>query len=652
MLAAPLYPTSSFSPLKPGEETQLKPTKDLEAFNALLPPIEFIEGSSTGSIFDEANYTPINASPRSKNEKLPPQSPSPGKNVAVLSPSVKKTRTKGVGGSTDQKSLYTGPIDTTWPPKSRVGRGFNNTGNTCFLNSALQCLLHTAPLVRILSDHRKEICRVKNSFCMICALRQTMVDSQTKFTSTPPYLIITKLQLIAKHMRRGRQEDSHEFLRYAIDALQKSCLYGYPPKLDPKLAETTWVHQIFGGRLRSRVTCGECDYNSDTLDRILDLSIDIFGVNSVRDALRKFVAVDHLKGANKYKCEKCKKPVLAEKQFTIHEAPMVLTIHLKRFSPMGRKIGHPLRYDERLPLQPYMSEGTFGPSYSLFGVICHAGGGPNSGHYYAYVKDGQGGWHEMNDESVTPTNGPPLSLKNAYVLFYLRDKGQALESAISSAREPSKGGLVAGMKKRKLPHEADEDTGVRTSPVASRPATPAKFIGPLLPSPDIPSPSKKRKAGDSQDPQAEALRKKIEAVTERTKEVKEEQVKKAPAPASAFQSLSQYAEDDDDGDEGEAPSQEEIEKAKEKLPVPVVASAIPTSNFYGGGSGNATPFKNKSNFQQPGPLKRDRPEGAGVFRKKKSFASSPFDRLSGGNINNLQRAGVQQYGKKKRRPII
>jgi hypothetical protein len=28
-------------------------------------------------------------------------------------------------------------------------------------------------------------------------------------------------------MRRGRQEDSHEFLRYAIDALQKSCLAGH-----------------------------------------------------------------------------------------------------------------------------------------------------------------------------------------------------------------------------------------------------------------------------------------------------------------------------------------------------------------------------------------------------------------------------------------
>ena len=33
---------------------------------------------------------------------------------------------------------------------------------------------------------------------------------------------------IAKTMRKGRQEDSHEFLRYAVDALQKSCLAGHP----------------------------------------------------------------------------------------------------------------------------------------------------------------------------------------------------------------------------------------------------------------------------------------------------------------------------------------------------------------------------------------------------------------------------------------
>jgi ubiquitin carboxyl-terminal hydrolase 36/42 len=75
-------------------------------------------------------------------------------------------------------------------------------------------------------------------------------------------------------------------------------------KLDPKLAETTWVHKIFGGRLRSRVTCHSCGYNSDTFDRILDLSLDILRSDSLKNALRKFVAIDYLKGADKYKCEK------------------------------------------------------------------------------------------------------------------------------------------------------------------------------------------------------------------------------------------------------------------------------------------------------------------------------------------------------------
>jgi ubiquitin carboxyl-terminal hydrolase 36/42 len=75
-------------------------------------------------------------------------------------------------------------------------------------------------------------------------------------------------------------------------------------KLDHKIAETTWVHKIFGGRLRSRVTCHECEHNSDTFDSILDLSLDIFGVSGLRDALRKFVAIDHLRGEDKYKCEK------------------------------------------------------------------------------------------------------------------------------------------------------------------------------------------------------------------------------------------------------------------------------------------------------------------------------------------------------------
>ncbi|KAA1466586.1 cysteine proteinase, partial [Dentipellis sp. KUC8613] len=326
--------------------------------------------------------------------------------------------------TTKDRSLYSGPIDLTWPTGITIGAGLYNSGNTCFLNSALQCLLHTPPLLQVLLRHNTEgdMCRVKNSFCMACSMRDVMLSSHKRkqHSAFAPYEITNKLTAIAKHMRRGRQEDSHEFLRYAIDALQKSCLAGLPPKLDSKLAETTWVHKIFGGKLRSRVTCHSCKHNSDTFDSILDLSVDIHGQSSLKDALRNFVAIDYLKGADKYKCEKCKQKVVAEKRFTVHEAPMVLTVHLKRFSPLGRKIGHPVRYDERLSLGPYMSKGSYGPSYSLYGVISHAGGGPNSGHYYAYVKSGKGQWYEMNDDSVTRCQGAPLDKKNAYILFYIR----------------------------------------------------------------------------------------------------------------------------------------------------------------------------------------------------------------------------------------
>ena len=93
---------------------------------------------------------------------------------------------------------------------------------------------------------------------------------------------------------------------------------------------------------------------------------------------------------------------------------------------MGRKIAIPIRYDERISLEPFMSEGSYGPTYTLYGVISHAGSGPNSGHYYAHVKGANGKWYEMNDDCVTPQCGAPTSLKNAYILFYILEKGQTL----------------------------------------------------------------------------------------------------------------------------------------------------------------------------------------------------------------------------------
>ncbi|THH30702.1 hypothetical protein EUX98_g3506 [Antrodiella citrinella] len=533
MIATQLYPAPTFSENRDRDAAQYLPAKDVESFNKLLPPpIEFVEGSSSGTLaIGDGKYQPINGSPTtvSKNdnssETRPPQlSSTPS--AAPQAPSA------------PAKSLWTHPIETSWPSSASMGCGLNNTGNTCFLNSALQCLIHTPPLVRVLNSHQGDQCRVKKgTFCMSCALRNVMRECFSRTASTTPYQITSKLSEIAKYMRRGRQEDSHEFLRYAIDALQKSCLAGLQ-KPDHKLAVTTWVHKIFGGKLRSRVACKSCGYNSDTFDDMLDLSVDIYGVDSLQKALRKFVAVDHLKGADKYKCDKCKKHVSADKSFTVHEAPVVLGIHLKRFSPMGRKMANLVRYDDQLTLQPVMSEGQFGPTYSLYGVISHAGGGPNSGHYYAHIKNAHGQWFEMNDESVTRLSGAPTSMKNAYILFYIQNKGSKLEAAVSTpiftSKKPlatpptpplSRTGLVAGMKKRKVEQDEQEKT--------SKP-----FIGPRRP--DSPPETKKLKPSLA-DPQAQLLKQKIASASQRSPT--------KASPTKALLSLSQYQDDDDDDDD-------------------------------------------------------------------------------------------------------
>ncbi|KAI0089063.1 hypothetical protein BDY19DRAFT_905998 [Irpex rosettiformis] len=641
---------------------QYRPAKDLEAFNSLLPPpIEFVEGSSSGTLaVVEGKYKPINESGSGAPKSGKTESSESRRNSQAESDKPSSSSTSGV------KQLYDHPIETSWPSNAVKGCGLVNTGNTCFLNSALQCLLHTPPLINVLLRHGKEDkCASKGAFCMSCSMRELMISCYKAKRPVMPYAITSKLQHIAKHLRKGRQEDSHEFLRYAIDAMQKSCLTGYPPKIDHKLAETTWVHKIFGGRLRSRVSCLSCGYNSDTFDSILDLSVDIYNVQTLRDALRKFVTVDHLKGADKYKCEKCKKHVTADKQFTIHEAPAALTVHLKRFTPMGRKMAHPIRYDERISLQPYMSQGQHGPMYTLYGVICHAGGGPNSGHYYAFVKDANGKWYEMNDESVTPVHKSPLDIKNAYILFYLRDKGQTLDAAISlntSGPKASKTGVAASMKRRKIVESDDEDDD------DSRPsATPTKdrFIGPLLPSPSEASEPRP-------DPQAEKLKRKI---AERQTVNAISPVK----PSAALQSLSQYADEDDSSEDvGEKvedksdPSQKtdgpllplsstSASPAVSKLPAAPPVSPISTSSFYAptskhSGEDNSRKRKSLVDDDDDDSLGRyartplTHPTSSSPRARKdkapgerRLITTNPYNRMfSGRNGNNLP----AQYGKR------
>ncbi|KAG9096275.1 hypothetical protein FRC06_008844 [Ceratobasidium sp. 370] len=431
-VASPPPPPSQFDHDLPGSPVfgPLKPTNGALNNNLdelLKHPLEFKQGCLTPTSgvltagIAEGKYKPINDGPVSEDEEdelIVEQPPAP------ISPSPTK------------EALFSGPLGMDWPEGIARHPGFNNLGNTCFLNSVLQCLLHTPPLLRVLLNHK----HIKIPFCTVCLLRD-LARSSFAAGKRNTGMVLENLNKIAKGMRRGRQEDAHEFLRYTVDALQRSALaihsstsaaHPNPAKIPPSLAETSWVHAIFGGRLRSRVSCRTCGHCSDTFDSILDLSVDIARADTLARALAQFVKSDVLSGEDAYRCEKCKKPVTAEKFMAIHEAPACLTIHLKRFRPDGRKNALSISYPEVLDIQQYMSEGQMSKKYVLYGVIHHLGSGPNSGHYTAHVKGADGRWTMMDDELVTPCSRPPVNHRNAYVLFYIQtDKALPTPTSIA-----------------------------------------------------------------------------------------------------------------------------------------------------------------------------------------------------------------------------
>ncbi|XP_015359589.1 ubiquitin carboxyl-terminal hydrolase 36 isoform X1 [Marmota marmota marmota] len=370
-----------------------------------------------------------------------------------------------------QKVLFpTERLSLRWERVFRVGAGLHNLGNTCFLNSTIQCLTYTPPLANyLLSKEHARNCH-HGSFCMLCVMQNHIVQAfANSGNAIKPISFIRDLKKIARHFRFGNQEDAHEFLRYTIDAMQKACLNGCA-KLDRQTQATTLVHQIFGGYLRSRVKCAVCKSVSDTYDPYLDIALEIRQAANIVRALELFVKPDVLSGDNAYMCAKCKKKVPASKRFTIHRTSNVLTLSLKRFAnSSGGKITKDVGYPEFLNIRPYMSQSNGDPvMYGLYAVLVHSGYSCHAGHYYCYVKASNGQWYQMNDSLVHSSNVKVVLNQQAYLLFYLRIpcSKKSPESPISQAGStlPSRPSVVLDHTKKNM------GNGVATSPsMAKRP---------------------------------------------------------------------------------------------------------------------------------------------------------------------------------------
>mmetsp|Transcript_1565 Transcript_1565/g.4678 ORF Transcript_1565/g.4678 Transcript_1565/m.4678 type:complete len:730 (-) Transcript_1565:352-2541(-) len=299
------------------------------------------------------------------------------------------------------------------PPKERdVARPVANLGNTCYMNAVLQALAHAPELcmamdvdphyihcpiflenaqkrrsspssspehvvdIKISGTRKSKRSSGKKSptastnndqedwkFCALCEVEQHLlrVHSNDRDKPVAPSAFVNGfINQVAPWFKLGQQEDSHEFLRILIDAMQRSCKQARTSPENPQdtppektgdeddeeeqaTKDVEYPFQLFRGMVESNVTCGSCRSTSSTRDPIEDIGLDVTPVSTssssssptpgsladVSTALQRFARAEALDSG--YKCEKCGKVGRATKQSRLASIPPILTLHLKRF---------------------------------------------------------------------------------------------------------------------------------------------------------------------------------------------------------------------------------------------------------------------------------------------------------------------------------
>lgn len=316
--------------------------------------------------------------------------------------------------------------------------GLANLGNTCYVNTTVQCLGHCHEFLKFILTTK----HLENTFAS--ELAEIYDELYVKKNNISPNKFIKFLKNTITCLDILEQNDINEFLSLFLDRLNRHCSssihvskkdliekYKYTNsdfdlqrfKMDMSWYEKTGkeyspVVPLFNGQSISQIVCGNCDKIFHNYEIYLNLMLPVTETTSnIYDCLNEYFKAEHINTDSQiWTCDSCKHKSRSTKTIKLWRNPCILIVSLKRFTPELRKNSKKIDIPETLDISPY-SLTNYSNNYTLVAVAHHCGS-YNSGHYYAMCKGRDEVWYECDDLDIRKKTNPNHDY--GYVYFYER----------------------------------------------------------------------------------------------------------------------------------------------------------------------------------------------------------------------------------------
>lgn len=327
--------------------------------------------------------------------------------------------------------------------------GLQNLGNTCFINSAMQCLFNINEL-NVLFDNENLFKKLNNkpeSILLIEAnnLRQMIFN---KNCSICPGRFINAVRKIShvkdKDIFTGvAQNDLPEFLLFIIDCFHTALAREVNMTIDgniinkrDKIAKTCYemmktmykkefseiLTHFYGIHVSNIVSVTGDKLLSSTPEPFMNISLSIPIIDSptIYNCFNNYLEEELLEDDNAWYNEKTNTKENVIKKFTFWSLPKIMIIDIKRFTQTLKKNNTYINFPiDNLDMTSYV-EGynSYSYVYDLIGVCNHIGG-TEGGHYNAYIKNQNRKWYVYDDIDVNELKDKTKIVSSkAYCLFY------------------------------------------------------------------------------------------------------------------------------------------------------------------------------------------------------------------------------------------